>query len=103
MQAGLTNVFDGINAFSETEQKDDLKKVDMPTLIIHGDDDQTMPMGTAALPGESRRGVARGRSALFLRRLRDENDHRMGFHSVNPQDRHARSAVLFDDILGGGL
>jgi non-heme chloroperoxidase len=49
MQAGLKNVFDCIKAFSETDQTDDLKKFDVPTLIIHGDDDQIVPIGAAAL------------------------------------------------------
>jgi non-heme chloroperoxidase len=49
IQAGLKNVFDCIKAFSETDQTDDLKKFDVPTLIIHGDDDQIVPIGAAAL------------------------------------------------------
>ncbi|HUE72534.1 MAG TPA: alpha/beta hydrolase [Pirellulaceae bacterium] len=48
MQAGLKSVFDCIKAFSETDQMDDLKKIDVPTLIIHGDDDQIVPIGAAA-------------------------------------------------------
>ena len=49
MQAGLKNVFDCIKAFSETDQTDDLKKFDVPTLIIHGDDDQVVPFGASAM------------------------------------------------------
>jgi len=49
MQAGLKNVFDCIKAFSETNQTDDLKKFDVPTLIIHGDDDQVVPIGASAM------------------------------------------------------
>jgi non-heme chloroperoxidase len=48
MQAGFKNVFDCIKAFSETNQTADLKKFDVPTLIIHGDDDQIVPIGAAA-------------------------------------------------------
>ncbi len=48
MQAGLKNVFDCIAAFSETDQTDDLTKFDVPTLIIHGDDDQIVPIGASA-------------------------------------------------------
>ena len=49
MQAGRKNTFDCIKAFSETDFTEDLKKFDVPTLIIHGDDDQIVPIGAAAL------------------------------------------------------
>jgi non-heme chloroperoxidase len=49
MQAGANNTFDCIKAFSETDFTEDLKKFDVPTLIIHGDDDQIVPIGAAAL------------------------------------------------------
>ena len=49
MQAGAKNTFDCIKAFSETDFTEDLKKLDVPTLIIHGDDDQVVPIGAAAL------------------------------------------------------
>ena len=49
MQAGAISTFDCIKAFSETDFTEDLKKFDVPTLIIHGDDDQIVPIGAAAL------------------------------------------------------
>ncbi len=49
MQAGHKNTLDCIKAFSETDFTEDLKKFDIPTLIIHGDDDQIVPIGAAAL------------------------------------------------------
>jgi len=49
MQAGHKNTFDCIKAFSETDFTEDLKQFDVPTLIIHGDDDQIVPIGAAAL------------------------------------------------------
>ena len=49
MQAGHKNTFDCIKAFSETDFTEDLKKFDVPTLIIHGDDDQIVPIAAAAL------------------------------------------------------
>ena len=49
MQGGARNTFDCIKAFSETDFTEDLEKFDMPTLIIHGDDDQIVPIDTAAL------------------------------------------------------
>jgi len=49
MTAGHKNTYDCIKAFSETDFTDDLKKFDIPTLIIHGDDDQIVPIGASAL------------------------------------------------------
>ena len=49
MQAGCKNTFDCIKAFSETDFTEDLKKFDVPTLVLHGDDDQVVPIGAAAL------------------------------------------------------
>jgi non-heme chloroperoxidase len=48
MQAGYKNTLDSIRAFSETDFVADLKKVDVPTLIVHGDDDQIVPIETTA-------------------------------------------------------
>jgi non-heme chloroperoxidase len=47
MQAGHKNALDCIKAFSETDFTEDLKKFDVPTLIIHGDDDQIVPIDAA--------------------------------------------------------
>jgi non-heme chloroperoxidase len=49
MQAGFKAVVDCIKAFSETDFTDDLKKFDVPTLIMHGDDDQIVPIADSAL------------------------------------------------------
>ena len=49
MQAGLRGSYEGIKAFSETNFTADLKKIDVPTLIIHGDDDQNVPIANSAL------------------------------------------------------
>ena len=49
MQAGFKAVLDCIKAFSETDFTDDLKKMDVPTLIMHGDDDQIVPIGASAM------------------------------------------------------
>jgi len=48
MQGGNKNTYDCIKAFSETDFTEDLKKFDIPTLIVHGDDDQIVPIGVAA-------------------------------------------------------
>jgi len=49
MQAGLNAVYDCIKVFSETDQTEDLKRFDVPTLILHGDDDQIVPIGASAM------------------------------------------------------
>lgn len=49
MMAGLNAAYDCVKAFSETDQTEDLKKFDVPTLIIHGDDDQIVPIKASAL------------------------------------------------------
>jgi non-heme chloroperoxidase len=49
MQAGLKNAYDCIRAFSETDHSEDLRKFDVPTLFLHGDDDQIVPVAAAAL------------------------------------------------------
>jgi non-heme chloroperoxidase len=49
MMAGHKSALDCIKAFSETDFTEDLKKIDVPTLIMHGDDDQIVPIGASAL------------------------------------------------------
>lgn len=49
MMSGHKNTYDCIKAFSETDFTEDLKKFDVPTLILHGDDDQIVPIGASAL------------------------------------------------------
>jgi non-heme chloroperoxidase len=44
MQAGLKNSYESIKAFSETDFTEDLKKFDIPTLVMHGEDDQIVPV-----------------------------------------------------------
>ena len=48
MQGGFKNLYDCIKAFSETDQTEDLKKITVPTLFIHGDDDQVVPIKASA-------------------------------------------------------
>jgi non-heme chloroperoxidase len=49
MRSGLKAVLDGIKAFSETDFTEDLKKFDVPTLILHGDDDQIVPIAASSI------------------------------------------------------
>ena len=48
MQAGLRGVYESIKAFSETDFTEDLKKFDVPTLVLHGEDDQIVPVKDSA-------------------------------------------------------
>ena len=49
MQAGLKNAYESIKAFSETDFTDDLGKIDVPTLVMHGEDDQIVPVKDSAV------------------------------------------------------
>ena len=68
MMAGHKNALDCIKAFSETDFTKDLERIDVPTLIMHGDDDQIVPIGASAIrsaatcagrPSRSTRAVSR--------------------------------------------
>ena len=48
MQSGLKNAYESIKAFSETDFTEDLKKFDVPTLVLHGEDDQIVPVKNSA-------------------------------------------------------
>jgi non-heme chloroperoxidase len=48
MQAGTKNAYESIKAFSETDFTEDLKKIDVPTLVLHGEDDQIVPVKDSA-------------------------------------------------------
>ena len=49
MQAGLKNAYESIKAFSETDFTEDLKKIDVPALVMHGEDDQIVPVKDSAV------------------------------------------------------
>jgi len=48
MQAGAKNAYESVKAFSETDFTEDLKKIDVPTLVMHGEDDQIVPVHDSA-------------------------------------------------------
>jgi non-heme chloroperoxidase len=48
MTVGIKGAYDCVKAFSETDLTEDLKKIDVPTLIVHGDDDQIVPIVASA-------------------------------------------------------
>jgi non-heme chloroperoxidase len=49
MQAGLLNAYESVKAFSETDFTEDLKRFDIPTLVLHGEDDQIVPVKDSAV------------------------------------------------------
>jgi non-heme chloroperoxidase len=49
MQSGLKNAYESVKAFSETDFTEDLKKFDVPTLVLHGEDDQVVPVKYSAM------------------------------------------------------
>src|SRR4030095_13544011 len=49
MMGGAKAQYEGIKAFSESDFTEDLKKIDVPTLVLHGDDDQIVPIADSAL------------------------------------------------------
>ena len=80
MQCGLNAAYDCIKAFSETDFTEDLKKFDVPTLILHGDDDQIVPIGAAALLSSK---LVKGSDAEGLSR-------RAARHVLDPEGRDQR-------------
>jgi non-heme chloroperoxidase len=62
MQAGLKNSYECVKAFSETDFHEDLKKFDVPTLILHGEDDQIVPVADA---GKKSAQLIKGAQAKF--------------------------------------
>lgn len=62
MEGGLKNLYDSIKAFSETDFHEDLKKFDVPTLIMHGEDDQIVPI---AISGKKTAKLVKGAQTIF--------------------------------------
>jgi len=62
MQAGLKNVYECVKAFSETDFTEDLKRFDIPTLLLHGEDDQIVPINDTARKTEK---LVRGAKAIY--------------------------------------
>lgn len=80
MQCGIAAAYDGIKAFFESDFTDDLAKIDVPTLIIHGDDDQIVPVNigglrSATLIKGARLEIYRGASHGLM------NTHQLRFHT----------------------
>ena len=62
MQGGLKNVYDSVKAFSETDFHEDLKRFDIPTLVMHGEEDQVVPIN---ISGKRSVKLIEGAKAIF--------------------------------------
>ena len=62
MEGGLKNLYDSIKAFSETDFHEDLKKFDVPTLVMHGEDDQIVPIN---ISGKRTAQLVKGAQTIF--------------------------------------
>ena len=62
MEGGLQNLYDSIKAFSETDFHEDLKKFDVPTLVMHGEDDQIVPIN---ISGKKSAQLIKGAQTIF--------------------------------------
>jgi pimeloyl-ACP methyl ester carboxylesterase len=88
LQAGLKGTLDCVRAFSETDFRSDLDKFDVPTRVIHGDDDQTAPLAltaaaTAARVPHATLSVYEGAPhALYLTHAQRLNDELLAFVSA---------------------
>src|SRR5262249_60958160 len=78
MQAGLKNAYESIKAFSETDFTEDLKKIDVPTLVMHGEDDQIVPVKDSAV-----------KSARLIKGAKE---------IYKPGPPHGRTATLQDQV-----
>ena len=79
MMGGMKAGYDCIKAFSETDFTEDLKKFDVPTLILHGDDDQIVPIGAAALQSSK---LVKGRAEGLSRFPARHANHPCGHKSM---------------------
>ncbi len=80
MMGGVKAGYDCIKAFSETDFTEDLKKFDIPTLIMHGEDDQIVPIAAAALQSAK---IVKGATLIDLSRL-------SAWHAHHPRRQHQR-------------
>jgi non-heme chloroperoxidase len=93
MLGGFKGIFDCIKAFSETDFTEDLKRFDVPTLILHGDDDQIVPIGAAALLSsklvkDARLVVYQGAPHGMCSTLKDRvNQELLAFFKESPAER----------------
>ena len=89
MQAGLKNAYDSIKAFSETDFTEDLKKFDIPTLVMHGEDDQIVPVKDSAKKSAQ---LIKGAVEIYYPACRTASPPRMPTSSTATCSRSASKA-----------
>ncbi|HTP70046.1 MAG TPA: alpha/beta hydrolase [Dongiaceae bacterium] len=91
MMGGIKAHYDSIKAFSETDFTEDLRKIDVPVLVLHGDDDQIVPIKAAGL-----------RSAKILKHatLKVYPGYPHGMCTTNPNDINADLLAFFKGATG---
>jgi non-heme chloroperoxidase len=105
MMAGHSAVFDCIKAFSETDFTEDLKKFDIPTLILHGDDDQSVPMADSAMQSSklvkgARLKVYKGAPHCMCSTLKDQvNQDLLSFFKESPAEIEVGTARIGAALL----
>ena len=107
MQAGLKNAYESIKAFSETDFTEDLRKFDVPTLVLHGEDDQIVPVRDSAvksarlIPGAKDiyyPGAPHGITATHQDRV---NVELLAFLRTEPTAKRSRRARDIEAIAAG--
>lgn len=86
VQASIKALYDCVKAFSETDQREDLKNIDIPTLVIYGDDDQIVPPVTSS------------QAALKLLPKGSEKVYKGGSHGICSTHKDEVSKDLYDFI-----
>ena len=76
MQAGAKNAYESIKAFSETDFSEDLEEFDIPTLVLHGEDDQIVPVKDSAR--KSAKLIKGAKEHLLSRRTARRHGHASG-------------------------
>jgi non-heme chloroperoxidase len=98
MQAGAKNAYESIKAFSETDFTEDLKKIDVPTLVMHGEDDQIVPVHDSARKSAR---LIRGAKESTIQARRTASRPRTRTRSM-PICWHSSGASLRQARLGKG-
>ncbi len=88
MQGSLKSIYECIQAFSETDFTEDLKKFDVPTLLLHGEDDQVVPLA-----------ISSKKSAKLIRDVR-EIHYPGGAHGITATDPDRINADLLEFVRG---
>jgi pimeloyl-ACP methyl ester carboxylesterase len=93
MMRGFKGAYDCIKAFSETDFTEDLKKFDVPTVVLHGDDDQIVPIGDSAMLSSN---LIKGATLKII----EGASH--GMCSTDKEQINAESPVVYQGLVKCG-